>query len=60
VVQFFHLLAHEQETIDTKTSVNVYLKNLIHFIHQNFLIAAKFIFTRIVEKSDNDGVAAMI
>ena len=33
IVQFFHLLASDQETIDTKTSVNTYLKNLIHYIH---------------------------
>jgi len=51
IVQFFHLLASEQETIDTKTSVNTYLKNLIHYIHQNFLVAAKFIKTRIVQQS---------
>lgn len=49
IVQFFHLLASDQETIDTKTSVNTYLKNLIHYIHQNFLVAAKFIKTRIVQ-----------
>jgi len=33
IVQFYHLLASEQETIDTKTGVNVYLKNLVHYIH---------------------------
>jgi len=38
------------ETIDTKTSVNTYLKNMIHYIHQNFLVAAKFIQSRIVNK----------
>lgn len=43
IVQFYHLIASEQETIDTKTSVNTYLKNLMHYIHQNFLVAAKFI-----------------
>ena len=36
------------ETIDTKTSVNTYLKNLIHYIHQNFLVAAKFIHSRVI------------
>ena len=51
IVQFFHLLASDQETIDTKTSVNTYLKNLIHYIHQNFLVAAKFIKTRIVQQT---------
>ena len=53
IVQFYHLIASEQETIDTKTSVNTYLKNLMHYIHQNFLVAAKFIQSRIVKKSDN-------
>jgi len=33
IVQFYHLLASEQTTIDTKTGVNVYLKNLLHYIH---------------------------
>jgi hypothetical protein len=33
IVQFYHLLASEQTTIDTKTSVNIYLKNLMHYIH---------------------------
>jgi len=33
IVQFYHLLASEQTTIDTKTSVNTYLKNLMHYIH---------------------------
>jgi hypothetical protein len=54
IVQFYHLLAHEQETIDTKTSVNVYLKNLLYFIHQNFLVAAKFIYTRIASRDQGD------
>ena len=51
IVQFFHLIASEQSTIDTKTSVNIYLKNLMHYIHQNFLVAAKFIVSRIFDKS---------
>ena len=33
LVQFYHLLASDMQTIDTKTSVNTYLKNLFHFIH---------------------------
>lgn len=53
IVQFYHLIASEQETIDTKTGVNVYLKNLMYYIHQNFLIAAKFIQSRIIKRDDN-------
>jgi len=34
IVQFYHLLAYEQTTIDTQTSVNTYLKNLMFYIHQ--------------------------
>lgn len=52
IVQFYHLIASEQETIDTKTSVNTYLKNLMHYIHQNFLVAAKFILSRIIKKDE--------
>ena len=33
IVQFYHLLAYEQATIDTQTSVNTYLKNLMYNIH---------------------------
>jgi hypothetical protein len=51
IVQFYHLLAVEMQTIDTKTSVNTYLKNLIHYIHQNFLVAAKFVTSRIANKT---------
>ena len=54
IVQFYHLLASEQATIDTKTSVNTYLKNLLHYIHQNFLVAAKFIHSRVVNKTSNN------
>lgn len=54
LVQFYHLLASDMQTIDTKTSVNTYLKNLFHFIHQNFLVAAKFLHSRIVNKSPNN------
>jgi hypothetical protein len=53
IVQFYHLIASEQETIDTKTSVNTYLKNLMHYIHQNFLVAAKFILSRIIKREEN-------
>lgn len=38
IVQFYHLLAYEQTTVDTQTSVNTYLKNLMFYIHQQFLI----------------------
>ena len=33
IVQFYHLLASDMQTIDTKTSVNTYLKNLFFYIH---------------------------
>lgn len=33
IVQFYHLIAYEQTTIDTLTSVNTYLKNLMFYIH---------------------------
>lgn len=49
IVQFYHLLALDQSTVDTKTSVNVYLKNLLYYIHQNFLLAAKFVSSRIAD-----------
>ena len=32
--------------------MNVYLKNLLYFIHQNFLIAGRFIHSRIMNKRD--------
>ena len=44
------------ETIDTKTSVNTYLKNLIHYIHQNFLVAAKFVLSRVVASKQSQNV----
>ena len=44
------------ETIDTKTSVNTYLKNLIHYIHQNFLVAAKFVLSRVVSNKQSGNV----
>lgn len=50
ICQFYHLLASEMTTIDTKTSVNTYLKNLMHYIHQNFLVAAKFLYSRIADR----------
>ena len=52
IVQFYHLLASDMQTIDTKTSVNTYLKNLFFYIHQNFLVAAKFILSRIIKKDE--------
>lgn len=56
IVQFYHLLASDMETIDTKTSVNTYLKNLIHYIHQNFLVAAKFVLSRVVSNKQSQNV----
>jgi hypothetical protein len=50
IVQFYHLLASDMATVDTKTSVNTYLKNLMHIIHQNYLVAAKFMQSRIMSK----------
>lgn len=55
-MQFYHLLASDMETIDTKTSVNTYLKNLIHYIHQNFLVAAKFVLSRVVASKQSQNV----
>lgn len=46
LIQYYHLLANDITTIDTKTSVNTYLKNLMHYIHQNFLMVSKFILSR--------------
>ena len=50
IVQFYHLLAYEQTTIDTQTSVNTYLKNLMFYIHQQFLIVISITVSRIVNK----------
>ena len=50
IVQFYHLLAYEQTTIDTQTSVNTYLKNLMFYIHQQFLIVISITLSRIVNK----------
>ena len=50
IVQFYHLLAYEQTTIDTQTSVNTYLKNLMFYIHQQFLIVINITLSRIVHK----------
>jgi len=50
IVQYYHLLASDLTTIDTKTSVNTYLKNLLYYIHQNFLVAAKFLLSRTMNK----------
>ena len=49
-MQFYHLLAYEQTTIDTQTSVNTYLKNLMFYIHQQFLIVINITLSRIVLK----------
>lgn len=49
-MQFYHLIAYEQTTIDTLTSVNTYLKNLMFYIHQNFLILTSITLSRIVAK----------
>lgn len=48
IVQFYHLLAYEQNTIDSQTSVNTYLKNLMFQIQQNFLIIIRLTLARIV------------
>ena len=50
IVQFYHLLAYEQTTIDTQTSVNTYLKNLMFYIHQQFLIVICITLSRMVVK----------
>ena len=50
IVQFYHLLAYEQTTIDTQTSVNTYLKNLMFYIHQQFLIVISITLSRMVVK----------
>lgn len=50
IVQFYHLIAYEQTTIDTLTSVNTYLKNLMFYIHQKFLILISITLSRIVAK----------
>ena len=47
IAQFYHLLAFEQTTIDTQTSVNTYLKNLMFNVHQTFLILLKITLSRI-------------
>ena len=53
IVQFYHLLAYEQTTIDTQTSVNTYLKNLMFYIHQKFLIVICITLSRIVQKKQS-------
>jgi hypothetical protein len=53
IVQFYHLLAPEQTTIDTQTSVNTYLKNMMFNIHQNFLVILKLTLSRIVNDESN-------
>jgi hypothetical protein len=54
IVQFYHLLAYEQTTIDTQTSVNTYLKNLMFYIHQQFLIVICITLGRIVQKRQSN------
>lgn len=51
IVQFYHLLAYEQNTIDSQTSVNTYLKNLMFQIQQNFLIVIRLTLARIVSET---------
>ena len=53
IVQFYHFLAYEQTTIDNQTSVNTYLKNLMFYIHQKFLIVISITLARIVHKNKN-------
>lgn len=48
IVQFYHLLAYEQTTIDTQTSVNTYLKNLVYYVHQCYLAIVQITLSRIV------------
>lgn len=45
------MLAYEQTTIDTQTSVNTYLKNLMYYIHQNFIIIIQITLSRILDRS---------
>lgn len=46
-MQFYHMLAQEQITIDTQNSVNTYLKNLIFNVHQGLLVIIKITLSRI-------------
>lgn len=50
IVQFYHMIAYEQTTVDTLTSVNTYLKNLMFYVHQKFLIVIGIAVARIVAK----------
>jgi hypothetical protein len=52
IVQFYHLIAYEQTTIDTLSSVNTYLKNLMYYVHQKFLILISVTLARIVAKGE--------
>ncbi len=54
IVQFYHLLAYEQTTIDTQTSVNTYLKNLMYYIHQNFLIIVQITLSRVLNRANGE------
>ena len=49
IVQFYNHFASEQVTIDTQTAVNVYLKNLIFNVHQNYLILCKIVLSRTLQ-----------
>lgn len=51
IVQFYNFFAAEQVTIDTQTAVNVYLKNLIFNVHQNYLILCKIILSRTLQSN---------
>lgn len=46
------MIAYEQTTIDTLTSVNTYLKNLMYYVHQKFLILISVTLSRIVAKGE--------
>ena len=38
VVQFYHIFGQELLKLDSKDNINAYLKNLLFYVHQNFLI----------------------
>lgn len=58
-MQFYHLIAYEQTTIDTLTSVNTYLKNLMFYVHQKFLILISITLSRIVAKGSSSWEEAL-
>jgi hypothetical protein len=53
LIQFYHLLAPDHATIDSKTTVNTYLKNLLFYIHQNFLVILQVMLSRMLKKQGN-------